>query len=196
MLLVCAIMAGVSALAAEVPVAGPIALFVVTGAILYGQSRLFVKNARNEVWRFEEVICGFQEGFIKTLLLYLLQTVFLFLWSLLFVIPGLIKAYSYSMAIYLQQEPGGIEREPNDLLMESRELMYGYKWKLFCLDLSFIGWYLLGALCFGIGVIFVEPYHQQARANFYLALRAEYGLDRNSVLPETSDGFENQEERL
>ena len=103
----------------------------------------------------------------------LLQTVLIFLWSLLFVIPGLVKSYSYALAYYLQQEPGGAEREPADILNESRRMMNGYKWQLFCLDFSFIGWYILGALCFGIGTFFVVPYHQQARANFYLARVAE-----------------------
>ena len=61
----------------------------------------------------------------------------------------------------------------NDCITQSREMMNGYKWKLFCLDFSFIGWYLLGALCLGVGTIFVVPYHQMARTNFYLALKSE-----------------------
>ena len=52
-------------------------------------------------------------------------------------------------------------------------MMDGHKWQLFCLDFSFLGWYIVGALCFGIGVFFVAPYHQMARANFYEALKAE-----------------------
>ena len=77
------------------------------------------------------------------------------------------------MVYYLQQEPNGANKEPTELIAESRRMMDGYKWQLFCLDLSFIGWYLLGSLCFGIGVFFVTPYHEQARANFYLARCAE-----------------------
>ena len=92
---------------------------------------------------------------------------------MLFIIPGIIKSYSYALTYYLQQEPENIHREPVDLITQSREWMDGYKWKLFCLDLSFIGWYLLGILCLGVGVLFVTPYHQMARANFYLNLRAE-----------------------
>lgn len=176
MLLVCAIPVGASAVSATIPVLGAIALFAITGAITYGTARVMTKNVKGEPWRFEEVICGFREGFVKTLLLHLLQTLFVFLWTLLFIIPGLVKAYSYAMAPYLQQEVGGVEQEPTALITESRRMMDGYKWKLFCLDFSFIGWYILGALCFGIGTFFVTPYHQQARANFYLALCAERNI--------------------
>ena len=176
-LLVCGVSAAAGLLASAIPVAGAIALFVVTGAITYGTVRVLVKNAKGQKWQIEEVFCGFKEGFVKTLLLHLLHTVLLFLWSLLFVIPGIVKGYSYAMAYYLQQEPGGLRAEPSDLITQSRRMMDGYKWQLFCLDFSFFGWYLLGALCFGIGIFFVTPYHQQARANFYLALRAERGWD-------------------
>ena len=173
MLLVCAIPTAASALSASIPIVGTIALFLVTGAITYGVARLMVKNVKNEPWKVEEIICGFKEGFVKTMLLHLLQSLFLFLWTLLFIIPGIIKTYSYAMVTYLQQEPGGVDREPVEIITESRQMMNGYKWKLFCLDFSFVGWYILGVLCFGIGTFFVVPYHQQARANFYLALCAE-----------------------
>ena len=169
MLLVC----GLSPLAVTLSGSFPIILFVIMGGILYGTARVTVKTVRGESWRFEEVFCGFSTCFVKTILLYLLQAVLIFLWTLLFVIPGLVKSYSYALAYYLQQEPGGAEAEPSELLAESSRLMNGYKWQLFCLDFSFIGWYILGALCFGIGTFFVVPYHQQARANFYLARVAE-----------------------
>ena len=173
MLLACAIIPAASALSASIPIGGAIALFVVTGTLQYGLARVTANCVKGYSWGVGQTFCGFSEGFVKTLLLHLVQTVFLFLWSLLFVIPAMIKSYSYAMTYYLQQEPGGIHKEPTDLITESRYMMDGHKWQLFCLDLSFLGWYILGALCFGIGVFFVEPYHQTARANFYLALRAE-----------------------
>ena len=169
MLLVCAVFAGASALSAGFIIGGQIALFVVTGAIFYGMARVMTKNVKNEAWKFEEVFCGFKENFVKTLLLHLVHSLYIFLWTLLFIIPGIVKSYSYAMVYYLQQEPGGLEKEPTELISESCNMMDGYKWQLFCLDFSFIGWYILGALCFGIGTFFVTPYHEQARANFYLA---------------------------
>ena len=75
------------------------------------------------------------------------------------------------MAMYIQQDYP--EKEGKDCIDQSRLMMDGHKWQLFCLDCSFIGWYLLGALCLGVGIFFVLPYHQLARTNFYLALKAE-----------------------
>ena len=173
MLLACAILPMATALSASYLLIGSIALFVVTGALQYGLARVTVNCARGYAWSVGQTFCGFNEGFVKTLLLNLVQTIFLFLWTLLFIIPGVIKTYSYSMAYYLQQEPGNINKEPTDLLTESRRMMDGYKFKLFCLDFSFLGWYIVGALCFGIGTFFVVPYHQTARANFYANLCAE-----------------------
>lgn len=175
MLLICGILSIASAASVSIPFGG-LLLFIVTGALEYGVARVTVSCARGSRWGLGQMADGFQEGFVKTLLLNLVHTVFLFLWTLLFIIPGIVKSYSYAMAFYLQQEPGGLEKEPTEVLKASKEMMDGYKWQLFCLDLSFIGWYILGALCFGIGVFFVEPYHKTARANFYLALRAERGM--------------------
>ena len=62
--------------------------------------------------------------------------------------------------------------ELKECIDESRAMMNGYKMKMFLLDLSFIGWYLLGMLVLGLGIFFVYPYHQTARANFYESLRA------------------------
>lgn len=173
MLLACAVIPAASALSASLLFVGAMALFVVTGALQYGLARVTVRCARGQNWSVGQVFCGFNEGFVKTLLLHLVQTIFIFLWTLLFIIPGIIKTYSYAMVYYLQQEPGNVNKEPTDLLTESRRMMDGYKFKLFCLDLSFIGWYFLGALCFGIGTFFVTPYHQTARANFYASLCGE-----------------------
>ena len=173
MLLVCAILPAASALSAAYLVIGAVALFLVTGALQYGVARVTVHCAYGYPWNVGQVFCGFNEGFVQTLLLNLIQSIFLFLWSMLLIVPGIIKSYSYAMAYYIQQEPSNIHKEPTETLTESRRMMDGYKFKLFCLDFSFIGWYILGALCFGIGVLFVRPYHQVARANFYLALRVE-----------------------
>lgn len=173
MLLVCAVIPAVTALSAYFPMVGGLFLFLVTGALQYGLARVTANCAYGYGWGLGQMFSGVNEGFVKTLLLHLVQTIFLFLWTMLFVIPGIVKSYSYAMAYYIQQEPYNVNKEPTEILTESRRLMDGYKFKLFCLDFSFIGWYILGALCFGIGTFFVVPYHQMARANFYASLRAE-----------------------
>ena len=97
--------------------------------------------------------------------------VFIFLWSLLLVIPGLIKSYSYAMSNFILADNPTMSA--NDAITASRKMMDGNKWRLFCLDFSFIGWYLLCGLTFGLLTFFVEPYHQAARAEFYESIRGE-----------------------
>ncbi|MBR2321863.1 MAG: DUF975 family protein [Clostridia bacterium] len=172
MLCVCFISSLVSAACASTGI-GVLLVFVATGALQYGLARVTTNCGRNRPWDIGQLFSAFSEGFGKTVILHLVQSIFLFLWTLLFFIPGMVKSYSYALTYYLQQEPENVHKEPTDLITESRNWMRGHKWQLFCLDFSFIGWYILGALCFGVGTLFVVPYHQMARANFYLDLRAE-----------------------
>jgi uncharacterized membrane protein len=90
-----------------------------------------------------------------------MQGLFTFLWALLLIIPGIIKAYAYSMSMYIAiKEPRvqGIEA-----ITRSKTMMDGHKMDLFLLDLSYIGWYLLSLLTFGILLLWVVPRHQTAR---------------------------------
>lgn len=95
----------------------------------------------------------------------LLQTVYVFLWSLLLVIPGIIASYSYAMTPYILAEHP--EMAPADVLRKSKEMMSGNRWRLFCLQFSFIGWSILSALTLGIGGLWLTPYMQTATAAFY-----------------------------
>ena len=79
-------------------------------------------------------------------------------------IPGIIKSYAYAATMYLVHEQ---DLAGNEAITASRKLMKGRKWKLFCLDLSFIGWYIVGFLCLGVGVIWVNTYRQMARTLFF-----------------------------
>lgn len=99
----------------------------------------------------------------------LLKAVFNFLWYLLFIIPGIIKAYSYSMVPYILADNPQIGAKRAVTL--SREMTRGHKWNMFVLDLSFLGWYLLGALALVVGLLFVEPYVNSTKAELYLVLR-------------------------
>ena len=108
----------------------------------------------------------FGDGFCLSLL----RSIFIFLWSLLLVIPGIIASLSYSMAHFIMVEnPNMTAREA---LRASKELMDGYKWDLFCLNLSFIGWILLCILTLGIGYLWLDPYMNAAHAAFYRSIRA------------------------
>lgn len=87
------------------------------------------------------------------------------LWSFLFVIPGIIEAYSYRMTFYILAENPNLSAK--EALAQSKKMMKGNKWRLFCLEFSFIGWILLSMLTFGIGMVFLAPYMITAEACFY-----------------------------
>lgn len=100
----------------------------------------------------------------------LLVSVFVMLWTLLLIIPGIIMSYAYSMTPYIMKD--NPEMSAMDCIKKSKEMMRGYKWKLFLLDLGFIGWILLGCLTLGIYLLWVEPWMVSARAKFYEELKA------------------------
>ena len=148
-----------------------VGMLIVMGPLSYGLAKLQVAVARGNKFTpasLKDLFSGFANNFKKTCALGILQYLFLWLWSLLLIFPGAMMSYSYSMAFYiLQDNPDLTWRKALD---ESRRLMYGNRGKLFALDLSFIGWYILGGILLGVGTAFVAPYHEMARAHFYLDL--------------------------
>ena len=96
----------------------------------------------------------------------LLKGVYVLLWSLLFIIPGIIAGYSYAMTSYILAE--NPELTSNEAIERSKQTMSGNRWRLFCVQISFIGWEILSALLtFGIGGLWITPYKQAATAAFY-----------------------------
>lgn len=145
---------------------------LLTGAIEFGYCAYLITVTRNKDSDFGKLLSGFNR-FGDVCITGILKWLFTGLWSLLFVIPGIVKSYSYAMTMYIMQDHP--ELSGNDAITKSRQMMDGHKFDLFILDLSFIGWYLLGALTFGILIIFyVEPYRQVTRTNFYEQLRMDY----------------------
>ncbi len=104
---------------------------------------------------------------------------FTFLWSLLFVIPGIIKSYSYSMSLYILAENKG--KPALECINESKKMTEGHKMDLFVLGLSFIGWALLGTITFGIAYIWVLPYMQTTMANAYYSLKPAHVVEEAAV---------------
>lgn len=143
---------------------------LVLGPLCYGLSYVFLNQARDgQPINLGDLFKGFNADFLQYFLLGLMISIFTYLWSMLFVIPGIIKAYSYSMAYYIKVD------NPTwgwkDCIDESRKKMDGHKMELFLLDLSFIGWFLLGSLACGLGVLWVVPYMNVSHAHFYEAIR-------------------------
>ena len=128
----------------------------------------FLKRIRGEEIQTENMFDGFNL-FLPSLLTGLLMITFLVLWSLLLIIPGIIKNISYSMTFHIMYDNPKIK--PLEALRKSEIMMKGYKMKKFYLDLSFIGWYFLGFITLGIGFIWIYPYIWLAEANFYENLR-------------------------
>lgn len=143
--------------------------------LLSGPFNLGIHISALDVSRKQPVSVGsLFEGFRSfgdSLALYILNGIFIFLWSLLLIIPGIIKTYSYSMGFFILADRPDLSG--NQARKRSMYLMKGHKWQLFCLDFSFIGWYLLSLLTLGILAFWVYPYHMTARAEFYNELLVE-----------------------
>ncbi|MGT2924570.1 DUF975 family protein [Streptococcus caviae] len=116
----------------------------------------------------------------------LVMIIFIYLWSLLLVIPGIIKTYSYSMTNYILKDKleKGESMTVTQAITESRQLMMGHKWEYFVLNLSFIGWAILANLTAGIGYLWLIPYIQTTTAAFYQNLIDNSAKDQiNPALP-------------
>ena len=96
-----------------------------------------------------------------------LRGLYTLLWSLLFIIPGIIARYSYAMTDYILAEHP--DMTASEALAASKEMMVGNRWRLFCLDFSFIGWSFLCLFTFGLGVLWLDPYRTAAQTHFYRA---------------------------
>ena len=119
---------------------------------------------------FQNIFYAFsKDRYINIVKTILIRDIYVFLWSALLIVPGIIKSYSYFMVPYIMAENPGITTDRAFSI--SKSVTTGEKWRIFILDLSFAGWFLLGTLCFGLGVLFVLPYHQAAHAELYGALR-------------------------
>lgn len=143
-----------------------IGMILVMGPLEYGKRYMFLKQARDgQPMQLGDMFRGFQDDFGGTLLIGFMTGLFTVLWSLLFVIPGIVKSYAYSMAYYVKADHPDYDWKA--CVNESRRLMNGHKWEKFVLDLSFIGWTIVGSLCLGVGTLWVTPYTAATEAQFY-----------------------------
>ena len=124
--------------------------------------------------------------FGNALVLRLLMLLKILLWTLLFIVPGIIAAYRYSIAPYLLAEHP--EMSATEAIEQSKVMMAGNKGRLFCLQLSFIGWFLLAALTGGVGYVFLAPYTKAAETAFYLDLTGRLPLPQTAAYTATNAG--------
>ncbi len=150
-----------------------IALYVfIVSPLEVGAQRFFVRNL-NQRAEVKEVAFGYDNNYKENVKTLFLRSLFIFLWSLLLIVPGIYKAYQYRMIPYLLAEDPTMTKD--QAFAETKRMMDGQKWNAFVLDLSFLGWNILSALTLGIlGVFYVTPYQAQTNAALYEKLR--YGL--------------------
>lgn len=138
--------------------------FVLGGVVCLGYTRFNLNLIDGAPLRFDDLFSQLHRigaGFC----LRLLTGIFILLWSLLLVVPGIIAAFNYAMAPYLLLE--NPEMTVMEAISESKRMMYGHRWRLFCLRISFIGWDILDGLTLGIGGLWLGPYVNAAYSAFY-----------------------------
>ena len=139
--------------------------------IILGCQSLFL-NAYERPADLKDLGNGFKNKYMNNVKTLFLRDLFVFLWSLLFIIPGIIKLYEYRMMPYLIAENPSMTHK--EAFAKSKEMMMGNKWNAFVLDLSFIGWFILNSLTCGIlGLFYVNPYYFATDANLYRAIKKE-----------------------
>ena len=157
-----ALFLGIGALMIVIALAVGIFVF---NPLYVGSQTFFVKNLNMKA-DISEVGRGFDRNYKNIVYVMFKYDLFIFLWSLLFVIPGIYKSYEYRMIPYLLAENPDMPEQ--EAFQRSRDMMNGQKWNAFVLDLSFIGWHLLGGLTCGIlEVFYVAPYQEMTNAALY-----------------------------
>ncbi len=144
---------------------GPLAFsIIIAPAFALSIIRIYLNLFKGQAPEFSNAFSGF-DNFWSAFKVTFLVGLFTWLWSLLFIIPGIIKGLSYSMSMYVLAENNGMSAL--ECINASKNMTYGYKMDLFVLGLSFIGWGLLCIITLGIASIWVVPYMQATYANAY-----------------------------
>lgn len=153
-----------------IPTIGSLATIIVAPALTLSITRVYLNVIAGGQPEVKDTFSGFDD-FWSAFKVNFFMGLFTFLWSLLFVIPGIVKAYSYSMSMYILAENKG--KPALECIKESKEMTNGHKMDLFVLNLSFFGWALLCGITLGIAYIWVYPYMNATFANAYALLRGE-----------------------
>lgn len=166
--LIIGLIEGVIGLLNFLPGVGIVVTIIVTPAFALSLSRIYLGLTSFITPTVGDAFSGFDD-FWSSFKVTFLTGILCFLWSLLLIVPGIIKAYSYSMAPYILAENKGMSAR--ECLRRSKEMTNGHKMDLFVLGLSFIGWGLLCVVTLGIASIWVLPYMQTTMANAYNSLK-------------------------
>lgn len=172
--------------------------FVIGGVIRLGYCEFLLKQHDEKNPEIQDLFLWFG-SFGKGFVLYLLEGLYIVLWTLCLIIPGIVASYRYAMAPFILAE--NPDMTPSEAIDASKEMMDGHKWELFCLDFSFIGWIILNGFTLGLGSIVLNPYMNSARTAFYRELKPaardtivdapDYEISNDSYVPQLPDAEED-----
>ena len=137
----------------------------------YSFTLIFLNLIRGKKDRMMTRLFSIFKNYRKSVEVVFMVNLYLFLWQLLLFVPCIIKYYAYSMAYYISMDYP--EYSVDECIESSKRMMYGLKWELFVLELSFIGWILLGIITLGIGLLWVIPYMETTKAHFYETIKVK-----------------------
>lgn len=140
--------------------------------ISVGSKRFFIKNQKEKVSILELLTIFKEKGYLNSICIMFVKEIYIFLWGILLIIPGVIKNYEYYMIPYILADNPNIKRKRAFEI--SKQMMKGQKWKTFIFELSFILWNILSSLTFGlVGVFYVNAYNSASFARLYTTLKEE-----------------------
>ena len=157
-----------------------LAMFIIGGVVELGYAKFLLKQHDKKELVFADLFSQFERfgtGFAQRFL----RTLYTALWTLLFVVPGIIKSLSYAMTPFILEDHP--ELTASEAINRSKKLMDGHKMDLFILNLTFIGWGILSVLTFGIGFLFLNPYQNAAYAAFYRDISTPRQAQRSYIPP-------------
>lgn len=146
----------------------PFGSLLLSSSIFAGQYSVNEEGTKKEKFHVRDLFTPINKNFGNKLVLSFMKYFLLCLWFLLFLIPGIIKCFSYAAADYISYRNPDIKW--NDCITDSRMMMKGHKWEYFVFKLSFLGWLLLSGLTCGVLLIYVIPYHNMAETLYFQQL--------------------------
>ncbi len=157
---------------------------IISGPLSLGYTTLILLISRNQKPNFVILFSGFKR-FGVSFVAHLLQIIFIILWTLLLIIPGIIACLRYSQTFYILSEDANIG--PLEAISKSKEMMVGNNWKLFCFYFRFVGWFILCIVTLGFAGLYVGPYFSQSCTNFYNDLINDNLAEKTDPDPDSED---------
>lgn len=149
-----------------------IVTFIVMLPISIGVANVFRNLIGGNVLKISDVFMPYKKMLKSSILTQFVRVLYIQLWTLLLIVPGIIKSISYSQTSFILLEDPTLS--PSEAITKSRKMMYGFKWRYFKLQLSFIGWFILSLFTLFIGFLWLVPYVQASLANFYCELKQHH----------------------